>query len=537
MSRGYGKYRRGGGPHSGFHFDSLFKENTNKPSAARSAASVGKWGITSFTSIRTLNGVPRSENASTAASTPTPDAPPKPKKFFKSRNTDPPEDTQPTKTPPAKRSRVAREPAEKTREQPTRKFFSSKGSSASSTALSQQDKKTVLTSNVNKREKEKPPESSKPPIVLRICRGKSQLLNDSDESESTPTPSSTPTSSNATSPRAAKDTARPANCRITRSARRSMQQDNPGSSPATADTPGEFSLFLSPRETEGGYSPQYIPAEKYELERKAMYDNLLRPNSPSTEGTASCEEIKKDEGTEEQIEKVEEDNGVSTEETEMENEEEHKRSEVDDNMEIEEPMDLKPIIDQTKNKTKEPEPEPMPHPVEEQQAVIETSEELSKEDENVTSAVSEELQNAKDLIQEDWSSDSDSNSTTPETEVKSAPELEENKDKLLDKILEPPSSTDDQLDGAAALPPPVKLVISKKKGCIFKSRSKEVEGDGAGSAGVVGGRKRRAVYRFKDDPLERVTTDKGDVEVTSVRCTKSDKGVSITFFCFHVQVS
>nr|CAH7734752.1 unnamed protein product [Callosobruchus chinensis] len=213
----------------------------------------------------------------------------------------------------------------------------------------------------------------------------------------------------------------------------------------------------------------------------------------------------------------------------------------------------------------------MPHPVEEQQAVIETSEELSKEDENVTSAVSEELQNAKDLIQEDWSSDSDSNSTTPETEVKSAPEaeeytvnkLEENKDKLLDKILEPPSSTDDQLDGAAALPPPVKLVISKKKGCIFKSRSKEVEGDGAGSAGVVGGRKRRAVYRhkwttddketdkelnkdtgeesggnvpkvievendddfgFKDDPLERVTTDKGDVEVTSVRCTKSDKG-------------
>lgn len=27
-------------------------------------------------------------------------------------------------------------------------------------------------------------------------------------------------------------------------------------------------------------SPQYIPAEKYELERKAMYDNLLRPNTP-----------------------------------------------------------------------------------------------------------------------------------------------------------------------------------------------------------------------------------------------------------------
>lgn len=56
MSRGYGKYRRGGGAHASFHFDNLFKENSNKPSAARSAATVGKWGITSFTSIRTLNG-------------------------------------------------------------------------------------------------------------------------------------------------------------------------------------------------------------------------------------------------------------------------------------------------------------------------------------------------------------------------------------------------------------------------------------------------------------------------------------------------
>lgn len=29
------------------------KENTNRPVAARSAGTVGKWGITSFTSIRT----------------------------------------------------------------------------------------------------------------------------------------------------------------------------------------------------------------------------------------------------------------------------------------------------------------------------------------------------------------------------------------------------------------------------------------------------------------------------------------------------
>lgn len=29
------------------------KENTNRPVAARSAGTIGKWGITSFTSIRT----------------------------------------------------------------------------------------------------------------------------------------------------------------------------------------------------------------------------------------------------------------------------------------------------------------------------------------------------------------------------------------------------------------------------------------------------------------------------------------------------
>lgn len=38
-----------------FPLDSLVKEkeNTNRPIAARSAGTVGKWGTTSFTSIRT----------------------------------------------------------------------------------------------------------------------------------------------------------------------------------------------------------------------------------------------------------------------------------------------------------------------------------------------------------------------------------------------------------------------------------------------------------------------------------------------------
>ncbi|KAG8228189.1 hypothetical protein J437_LFUL008627 [Ladona fulva] len=50
-SKSYG--RRTGS--SGIQFEKLFKENSNRPSAAKSAGTVGRWGITSFTSIRSTN--------------------------------------------------------------------------------------------------------------------------------------------------------------------------------------------------------------------------------------------------------------------------------------------------------------------------------------------------------------------------------------------------------------------------------------------------------------------------------------------------
>lgn len=56
MSRGYGKYRRPNSHHTSFAFEKLLKENSNCPSAARSTGTIGKWGITSFTSTRTING-------------------------------------------------------------------------------------------------------------------------------------------------------------------------------------------------------------------------------------------------------------------------------------------------------------------------------------------------------------------------------------------------------------------------------------------------------------------------------------------------
>lgn len=67
--------------------------------------------------------------------------------------------------------------------------------------------------------------------------------------------SSTPSTSASTSPRALRETSnsqatnRPSNCRITRSARRSMQQD-PSTSPVTADAPAEFAVF-SPTSKKG----------------------------------------------------------------------------------------------------------------------------------------------------------------------------------------------------------------------------------------------------------------------------------------------
>lgn len=94
--------------------DSLLKEkeNTNRPTVARSVGTVGKWGKMGFTSTRTyaLSALPAAVAAAAAAAaaaasspgqspasaldddmSPSVPDPPKPKKFFKSRNAAPPE--------------------------------------------------------------------------------------------------------------------------------------------------------------------------------------------------------------------------------------------------------------------------------------------------------------------------------------------------------------------------------------------------------------------------------------------------------------
>ncbi|KAK9505325.1 hypothetical protein O3M35_009408 [Rhynocoris fuscipes] len=110
MSRGcykaYGRKINGPTTHTSIQFDKLFCENSNKPTASKSAGTVGKWGITSFTSIRSSNFTlghrefsnnkrPRDSKGKDAIGTNNSAAPvaesptqPRPKKFFKSRNTE-----------------------------------------------------------------------------------------------------------------------------------------------------------------------------------------------------------------------------------------------------------------------------------------------------------------------------------------------------------------------------------------------------------------------------------------------------------------
>lgn len=354
--------------------------------------------------------------------------------------------------------------------------------------------------------------------VLLSRLGKSQLVSDSEESESTPTPSSTPSTS--TSPRALREHPKsPGPVRITRSTRRSMQQD-PNSSPATADTPGEFSLFSSPKK-DIDLSPQYIPAEKYELERKAMYDNLLGSSSPKTEEGSVDMMI-------EDIENEVEDPVVAPQD-------EENKEDVSEEMNREELLSTHELVDVCAEKEEEDSKKLQEYDM----LVAETAVDFN----STTKKLLEEP--LKKKMEEDWSSDSDSNST--------APENNNEKEKMAE--VQPPSAMEEPKEEIPEKPPetapPVKLIISKKKGSIFKSRSMVSDG----------GKKRHALYKhkwcddkdttatktgdgaetnkssgsssydfdFKDDPLVRVTrssTNKSDDEaVTGVKCTKNDKGV------------
>lgn len=537
MSRGYGKYRRGNYHNASFQFDNLFKENSNKPSAARSTGTVGKWGITSFTSIRAKNGLAQENDKSNGNIVPEPAAVPKPKKFFKSRNSDSEssnasgptatttkgsyKDTYAPSTPSAKRQKVDRAPAK--RRNAPKAVASQKGAAAAAAA--------TTAACLDKDSKQK--------IVLRIVHGKSEIVNESDQSESTVTPSSTPSTSTLTSPRAQRS---PSHARVTRSTRRSLQQDHPSSSPATADTANEsFSLFTSPKK-DADLSPQYIPAEKYEMERKAMYANLLGTTRDQGEGEDDDGEDH-DKNIDAEID-LDDSNRMQVDDQDPDTEEQ--------------PVIEKEEPDDKEERLKSPEPEPdditsVPEEVEVGDKPKVASEAPIIKIQQTIIIPAPSKPDPPPRVEDEWSSEAE-DEPMPQPEVEQEPEsepyneqaeiekamreevpvkstIEEHKEEILDKILEPTS---------------LKVVISKKKGSIFKSRAITYDGP----------KKTRAVYRhkwsgeleptpkpsdtvsstsvttvddefgFNDDPLVKVPrNDDGEGETANkVKCTRNDKG-------------
>ena len=431
----------------------------------------------------------------------------KPKKFFKSRNAESSAaDQHPldattceitaTYGGPNKRHKLSTD-NKSPRTNPKRFFSSTTMTTTTTTTPASSSKMAVCDVDV------------KPPIVLRICRGKSQLVNDSDESESTPTPSSTPSTSTVTSPRAASrenhsqkspgggGTVGP--MRMTRSTRRSMQQDTSGGSPATGDTATDtFSaLFTSPKK-DFDLSPQYIPAEKYELERKALYDNLL---------------------------------GVSTV---SENDNEIVETQVEQHME-----------DECDNVESEGDGNKGPVPVGGECADV-----LSEgpPEINLPNEVGK-------IAEEDWStSDYDSDTQRVKTPPASATTMPT-------AVIEQRDAVDvcSEEQVSAVTSSSVKLVISKKKGSIFKSRvadgSKKGRAlyrhkwcddkDGANAlqnkegGGTSGGHGPvvpvdcEDEFTFSNQPLTRISnSEQGDTTYTSIKCTKNDKGVSRLKFLY-----
>ncbi|XP_020285921.1 protein wings apart-like [Pseudomyrmex gracilis] len=186
----------------------LFRENSNRPSAAKSAGTVGKWGITSFTSIRSTNingrrddihntfGAKKmkldygNQNRVNSAKDPfsfetDPDnkdnapAVVKPKKFFKSRNIPPvvEESRQDVaiyrQVPDSQYGRArAQKQSSQQQQQATQKqqqHAVTKASHAPVKKVVENLDSTTSTDIPNR-------EENKPPIVLRICKGTARLV-------------------------------------------------------------------------------------------------------------------------------------------------------------------------------------------------------------------------------------------------------------------------------------------------------------------------------------------------------------------------
>ncbi|KAI5646934.1 wings apart-like protein regulation of heterochromatin domain-containing protein [Phthorimaea operculella] len=179
----------------------LFRENSNCPSAARSAGTVGKWGITSFTSIRNApyayNNVVKKpvqdqNSPLTVPAVETEQPPPKPKKFFKSRNAElyPPVPTI-TYAPPVSAAPLSPEHPSNSKDKKTAKRSRAYRGDSSSPELPRRADKTKAKKTVaTKAAKKEDPtaENSQPPNKRYLVRNRNKVINYAEDGSNSPIP-------------------------------------------------------------------------------------------------------------------------------------------------------------------------------------------------------------------------------------------------------------------------------------------------------------------------------------------------------------
>lgn len=182
----------------------LFRENSNCPTAARSAGTVGKWGITSFTSIRSapyayanniLKKPVQDQNSPlTVPAVETEQPPPKPKKFFKSRNAEVyPPVPQITYAPPVPAAPLSPEHPSHSKEKKTTKRSRAYTRDSSSPELPRRNseksksKKGAVATKASRKE-DAPAENTQPPNKRYLVRNRDKVINYAEDGSNSPIP-------------------------------------------------------------------------------------------------------------------------------------------------------------------------------------------------------------------------------------------------------------------------------------------------------------------------------------------------------------
>lgn len=199
------RWGRGRGGSVAVPLDSaLFRENSNCPTAARSAGTVGKWGITSFTSIRSapyaftnniLKKPVQDQNSPlTVPAVETEQPPPKPKKFFKSRNAEPyPPVPQITYAPPESAAPLSPEHPSHSKEKKTNKRSRVYNRDSSSPELPRRNsekskaKKGSVATKASRKE-EAPADNTQPPNKRYLVRNRDKVINYAEDGSNSPIP-------------------------------------------------------------------------------------------------------------------------------------------------------------------------------------------------------------------------------------------------------------------------------------------------------------------------------------------------------------